>query len=146
MSEPKKVLFLVPYPLKKAPSQRYRVELFLPELNKARIEYTIKPFVGIKTWEVLYSQGSLFLKTWGLLQGFFKRFGIIIFKLHLYDFVFIHREASPLGPPVFEWIIAKLYKKKIIYDFDDAIWIPNITVENKVVSWFKCFWKIKYHL
>jgi glycosyltransferase involved in cell wall biosynthesis len=61
-----------------------------------------------------------------------------------YDYVFIHREASPIGPPVFEWVISKLWKKRIIYDFDDAVWIPNTTTENKIVSWIKAFWKIKY--
>ena len=26
-------------------------------------------------------------------------------------------------PPVFEWLITKVFRKKIIYDFDDAIWV-----------------------
>ena len=61
-----------------------------------------------------------------------------------YRYVFIHREAAPVGPPVFEWIAAKLLGKKIIYDFDDAIWIPNTSKENKIAAWFKAFWKVKY--
>jgi len=43
----------------------------------------------------------------------------------MYDFVFIHRELAPLGPPVFEWVLAKVFQRKIIYDFDDAIWLTD---------------------
>ena len=56
-----------------------------------------------------------------------------------YDFVFIHREATPLGPPIIEWVIAKVFRKKIIYDFDDAIWLPNTSQENKIAA------ALKYH-
>jgi glycosyltransferase involved in cell wall biosynthesis len=59
-----------------------------------------------------------------------------------FEYVFIHREAAPLGPPVFEWIIAKVFRKKIIFDFDDAIWIPNTTAENKAASFLKAPWKV----
>jgi len=27
----------------------------------------------------------------------------------LFDRVFVHREATQIGPPIFEWIISKLY-------------------------------------
>ena len=51
-------------------------------------------------------------KTWGLFKGFAGRWWIIFFKLPFYDFIFIHREAAPIGPPVFEWVIAKLYREE----------------------------------
>jgi glycosyltransferase involved in cell wall biosynthesis len=59
-----------------------------------------------------------------------------------YDFVFIHREAAPIGPPVFEWIIAKILRKKIIYDFDDAIWLPNTSDSNNIVAGLKWHSKV----
>ncbi len=76
-------------------------------------------------------------KLTALFLGFGKRF-IILFKSRMYDFVFIHREVAPLGPPIFEWILAKVLKKKIIYDFDDAIWLtdrPNESLIMKVGKW-----------
>ncbi|HEX5171543.1 MAG TPA: glycosyltransferase family 4 protein [Cyclobacteriaceae bacterium] len=54
------------------------------------------------------------------------------------DFVFIHREALPLGPPLMEWFIAKVLKKKIIYDFDDAIWLTDKMEESfldRTIRW-----------
>lgn len=138
------ILFLVPYPMKHAPSQRFRVELFLPELDKTGVAYKVQSFLDEQTWDVLYKGGGFLSKAWGVIKGFARRWKMILSGLSGYDFVFIHREAAPLGPPVFEWIISKVLRKKIIYDFDDAIWIPNTSKENKLISWVKAFWKIKY--
>lgn len=138
------VLFLVPYPLHKAPSQRFRVELFLPVLTQAKIVYSISPFISTKTWHILYRGGSFFQKAWGIGKGFADRWITVLFKAWKYEYIFIHREAAPIGPPVYEWILCKLLRKKIIYDFDDAIWIPNTSAENSIVSWFKAFWKVHY--
>ena len=63
--------------------------------------------------------------------------------LRKYDYVFVLREASPVGPPFFEWVYARLFKKKIIYDFDDAIWIPQISESNSWARFAKSFWKVK---
>ncbi len=60
------------------------------------------------------------------------------------DYVFIHREAAPLGPPVLEWLLAKVFRKKIIYEYDDAIWIPGGEKMSFIKKWLKATWKIKY--
>ena len=139
-----KIVFLVPYPMRLAPSQRFRVELFLPELEKANIDYQLQSFIDEKTWQHLYNGGGFFQKSWGVVKGFARRWKLVLFDLGKFDFVFIHREAAPVGPPVYEWIISKVFRKKIIYDFDDAIWIPNTSNVNRIASWFKAFWKVKY--
>jgi glycosyltransferase involved in cell wall biosynthesis len=139
-----KVLFLLPYPLHNAPSQRFRVELYFPILTKNNISYDTHCFIDEKTWKVLYKPGNVFTKTSGLLKGVLSRLALTLFSIHKYDYIFIHREASPVGPPVFEFIISKIWRKKIIYDFDDAIWIPDNTGNNKISSWLKAYWKIKF--
>jgi glycosyltransferase involved in cell wall biosynthesis len=45
---------------------------------------------------------------------------------------------------VFEAIISRIWRKRMIYDFDDAIWIPNTSQENGLVNWIKAFWKVRY--
>ena len=139
----KRILFVVPYPLHKAPSQRFRVELYEPVLNEAGVEYHIAPFMDENTWNIIYKKGSLIKKTIGIVISYFKRL-LLLLSVAKYHYIFIHRESMPLGPPIFEWICAKLLRKKIIYDFDDAIWIPNTSAENKLAGWFKAFWKVKY--
>lgn len=66
-----------------------------------------------------------------LLKGFSKRL-LVIPAIIPADYVFIHRETTPIGPPVFEWLIAKVLHKKIIYDFDDAIWLTDKINESKI--------------
>ncbi len=71
--------------------------------------------------------------------------------LSYFDYVFIHREVAPVGPPVFEWLIAKVFRKKIIYDFDDAIWLTDKLKEGfieKIIRWRSkvgttCRWSYK---
>lgn len=124
-----KVLFLIPYPLNSAPSQRFRFEQYIHLLKINNIEPVFQSFIGMHTWKIMYHKGNLYLKISGFLAGFFKRL-IVLFGTSKYQYVFIHREASPIGPPVFEWILAKVLKKKLIYDFDDAIWIAQTGKEN----------------
>ncbi len=96
------------------------------------------------TWNILYKGGSALQKALGITKGYLKRIKTVLFDVPRYDYVFVHREAAPLGPPVFEWVVSKLWGKKMIYDFDDAIWIPNTSSENKIASSLKCNWKVKY--
>jgi len=138
------VLFLVPYPEKHAPSQRFRVELYEPYMPQMHIRYKIASFMDNRTWDILYKKGSSLQKAIGVLKGYLRRLKHVFWDVYQYDYVFVHREAAPLGPPIFEWIVSKLWRKKMIYDFDDAIWIPNTSNENKIVAWFKAFWKVKY--
>lgn len=140
----KDVLFLVPYPLHRAPSQRFRVENLLFILNNKGIQYDIAPFMSEAIWQILYQNGSAFEKIMGICKCFFKRWGLILFTSYRYKTIFIHREAAPLGPPIIEWYLAKILGKKIVYDFDDAIWIPNTSVQNKIAGFVKSFWKVKY--
>lgn len=133
-----KVVFLVPYPEKIAPGQRFRYEQYQDKLYQIGAEYRTHSFLSMNAWKVLHQPGHFPQKAISILLGFWKRF-ILLFSLIQYDYVFIFREASHIGPPVFEWIIAKVLRKKIIYDFDDAIWLPNYSSHNA------SFHKLKYY-
>jgi glycosyltransferase involved in cell wall biosynthesis len=137
-----KILFLVPYPIGEAPSQRFRFEQYFDLLHQNGIAVTVSSFWSLRAWQILYQRGHYLPKIFCLLAGFLKRW-LVISHTSSFDWVFIHRECAPVGPPVFEWVIAKIFRKKIIYDFDDAIWLPNTSKENKVVGWLKFHGKIK---
>lgn len=133
-----KVLFVVPYPVGQAASQRYRVEQWLPLLQEQGINYKVAPFWSQSAWAILYKPNYVGRKIAVMLTGFMKRL-LLLWQLPVYDFVFIHREATPLGPPWFEWMAAKVFRKRIVFDFDDAIWLPIITAENRWAA------KLKWH-
>ncbi|WHZ07180.1 MAG: Glycosyl transferase, group 1 [Cytophagales bacterium] len=138
----KRILILCPYPPGQAPSQRFRFEQYIELLSNHGFEVTVKSFISLNTWHILYSNGNELKKLIGVGMGFVYRF-LLLFRLSRYDFIFIHREVTPVGPPWFEWVAAKLLSKKIIYDFDDAIWLPNTSMENKLAAFFKWHSKVK---
>ena len=138
----KKIYFIVPYPHGEAPSQRFRFEQYLDLLRQKGFEYHISSFLDLEAWDILYKPGHYLSKIVKILSGFGHRFADL-FKMSSYDFIFIHREASPIGPPVFEWIMAKVLRKKIIYDFDDAIWLANTSANNKIAAGIKFHGKVK---
>lgn len=133
----KRILFLVPYPLHESPSQRFRFEEYFALLNTHGYRHTVQSFLNSRNWQVFFKSGKTLTKVLVLVTGFAKRM-IVLFKSPMYDFVFIHREASPVGPPVFEWMLAKIFRRKIVYDFDDAIWLTDRPTESwilKVAKW-----------
>jgi len=137
------ILFLFPYPLGNAPSQRFRFEQYLDTLTKAGYSIETQSFLTIGGWKVLYQRGQVARKAWSLLVGLVRRCGLFIGPIQRADTVFIHREAAPLGPPLFEWVIARLFRKRVVYDFDDSIWLPNTSDENRFVSRLKWHSKVK---
>jgi glycosyltransferase involved in cell wall biosynthesis len=139
----KSVLFLFPYPLQEAPSQRFRFVQYLSYLEQAGIDYSCYSFLSDNAWKQLYQPGNFFSKFLRIADGFRKRF-LLLGKIRKCDFVFIHREAAPMGPPLLEWIIAKVLKKKIIFDFDDAIWLPNSSHSNRAFSFLKGYGNVKF--
>lgn len=75
------------------------------------------------------------------MRSFFRRF-VLLFRIRRYDHIFIHREASMIGPPFFEWFISKVLRRKFIYDFDDAIWLPNYSEANAKFQRLKMYRKV----
>lgn len=138
-----RIFFIAPYPFEEAPSQRFRFEQYFDFLRAEGFEIEEHPFYDEKTWRTLYSDGKTLKKAWGLLKSIARR-KILLFKLHRADHIFIHREVAHIGPPVFEWIIAKILRRRYIYDFDDAIWLPNYSESNARFHRLKAYWKIKY--
>ncbi len=124
-----------------SPGQRFRFEHYLSALKEQRWKFHVDSFYSWSGWKILYAQGRIPAKAWLVIRGFLKRI-ITLFRALPYDYVYLYREAAPIGPPVFEWLLAKLFRKKIIYDFDDAIWIPVASEQNKLALRLRAFWKV----
>lgn len=145
-----RILFLVPYPLREAPSQRFRFEQYFHLLVNRGYTVRTQSFLSSNQWQLFYKNGNQVLKAFALIRGYVKRCYALIMAPS-FDFVFIHREAAPLGPPAFEWILARIIRKRIIYDFDDAIWLTDRVREpalQKILKWRQkvraiCRWSYK---
>lgn len=140
-----KILVIQPYPTGVAPGQRFRYEQYLAILSANNYLITQKSFIELTGWKVYHQSGQLVKKMLTILFGFIKRF-LLMFSIYKYDIVFIFREASPIGPPIFEWLIAKIWRKPIVYDFDDAIWLPNYSEANAKFHRLKAYWKVSKNI
>lgn len=136
-----KVLFIQPYPTEGA-SSRYRVEQYVPYLQKNGIKCVIRPFVSPGFYKILYKKGLYFKKILFFIQSSICRFFDMFLAIKA-DLIFIHLEAFPLGPPFLEYIFVRLLRKKIIYDLDDAIYMGKSSPANKFLKYLKCPSKIE---
>ncbi len=119
----KKILFLSPYPVGKAPSQRLKFEQYYAHFEANGFETETSSFVDENFWRIIYKPGFTLQKIFGTLRGYIRRI-FDLFRLHQYDVIYIHLWTTPLGPPFFEWMICKL-SKKVVYDIDDMIYLNN---------------------
>lgn len=146
----KKILFVVQYPQKISPGQRFRFELYENLLSENNFEVATQSFFDQNAAKIMFKHGHFFKKFLASLKGLLRR-TILIFTIHKYDFILLQREFTPFGPSFFEWYFMKILKKRIIYDFDDAIWIDHISDQNKLAAMVKnvdkvpkiCTWAFK---
>ena len=126
-----KVLFIVPYPTE-GPSNRFRVEQYLMELEKREIRYTVRPFCNSGFYKILFKNKYVLKKIFYLI--FFSLSRIIdIFRSLSYDVVFIHREAFPTKDYLFE-VLFRIFGRKVIYDFDDSIFLKKYKKVRKTIT------------
>lgn len=119
-----RVLILAPYPPRSAPSQRFRYEQYLGPLSEDGFEFEVSNLLDPDEAKLLAAPGNLGGKAGLAARSAAKRLRDVI-RGREHDLVFIHREAFPLGFPVFERSLAAL-GAPYIFDLDDAIYLPPV--------------------
>lgn len=129
------VLFIGMHRFDRSPSQRYRFEQYFEYLEANRVECELSPLISEKDDKVLYSPGNylgkllIFLKSWRIRTRDVKR-------ANAFDYIFIQREAFMTGTTWFEKRLAKS-KAKLIFDFDDSIWLEDKNEANSKLAFLK---------
>jgi glycosyltransferase involved in cell wall biosynthesis len=134
-----RVLALVPYPLDTAPGQRYRIEQWAPYLGEEGVSVSLLPFAGEALSRTLYRRGVYPLKALLMARSLARRVRHA-WDAGGYDVVFLYREASLVGPAWLERL-ARRRNRRLVYDFDDAIWVPYVSPRNRYFSFLKAPWK-----
>ena len=130
-----KILFMVPYPLNFAPSQRLKFEQYYPYFKNVGFSLKHSSFISERMWTIIYKKGNYFKKFVYLICAYLKRFALLI-SVRKYDIVYVHLWCTPFGPPLYEWLLKKV-AKKIVYDIDDLVFLKNISHENKFLAFLK---------
>jgi glycosyltransferase involved in cell wall biosynthesis len=136
-----RLLAIVPYQLETAPSQRFRIEQWAPYLREAGIDITFSPFEDDALRSVLREPGQFTRKAWLLITRSLRRLRDVA-RAKDFDAVFLHREVAMLGPAFFERVM-KMMRVPILYDFDDAIYLPPTTSPNGIFARLKMPGKTK---
>jgi glycosyltransferase involved in cell wall biosynthesis len=129
-----RVLALSPIPIEGA-GCRFRIAQFVPYLREHGYDVTISPFYSREYFDIIYRRGHFVRKAAGAVPLIWRRLRALG-EIANYDVVFLYREAIPAGPPMIERAIAKR-GMPIVYDFDDAIFLPNVSEANQHVSFLK---------
>jgi len=137
----KKIFILSPYPEGIAAGQRLKYEQYFDSWESKGYELEKSSFFSISTWDILWKKGYLLRKIVGTIQGYWRRIKDL-FKLQGCDVVYIFMWATPIGLPFYEWLILKS-GKKIIYDFDDAVF-DSSSYLSLLKGGYKCRFLIKH--
>lgn len=132
-----RVLFVIPHPIE-GPSSRFRVYQYIPYLEANGVECTIRPFVESAQVAEFYRDGNTGRKIALTLGGLARRFGDVALARH-HDVVFILREAFALGPAFVEAALSR-FGGPMVFDFDDAIYIPSLvhtSIVDRLRDWSK---------
>ena len=129
-----KLLALLPSIYDTNPGQRFRIEQWEPLLKARGVDITYSPFETPELRKVIYSPGHTLKKISSVAQGFNRRRQELR-SLQDYDLVYVFREAALLGPAWFERMVAA--RVPMIFDFDDAVFVPYRSPSNGYLSYLK---------
>jgi glycosyltransferase involved in cell wall biosynthesis len=129
-----RVLGLLPYPTRRVPGQRYRIEQWAPLLEREGVALTFSPFLSERGMDVLYRPGNAWTKARETARGYFRRIGEVL-RPGSFDVVYVFREAALLGPAWLEQMVAR--RLPVVFDFDDAIYLPATSPANAWASILK---------
>ena len=127
----RRVLALSPIPEEGA-GCRFRIAQFIPYLESVGYEVTVSPFFTPEFFRLVYHAGHYLKKIAAFLGLSLGRLQSLR-GLSQYDLIFLYREAFPIGPPLIERWLAAPGKPPIVYDFDDAVFLPNVSDANRFI-------------
>lgn len=131
-----RVLFICPDPRISA-STRYRAAQIVDELVKRRWNARLISYESDFGYRLIHSKGRTAAKLFYVLGRTLGYSFQMLKEAMGSDIVVVQRGCMPFGPPVFEWILKRLFHKPLIFDIDDALFVNVVTRENSLFGYFK---------
>ena len=138
--QPLRVIALASYPAEAA-ATRYRILQFIGPLAEQGIAVDFRALLTGRQFHELYQRRRLARTAVTLLASMARRCRDLVVARDA-DVVLVQREAMLFGPPVFEYILAKLLRKPLVLDLDDATYVPYTSpTYGRLARFLKCFRK-----
>jgi glycosyltransferase involved in cell wall biosynthesis len=131
----RRILFVSAHPRGFAPSQRFRFEQYVDYLGDHGFETKFSSIVRPEEYPLLYAPGNVGRKGLIFARGLGVRLAQALRRPDA-DVAIVQREAIQLGTTVYESALARS-ALKLVFDFDDAIWLPDVSPANRRMSWLK---------
>ena len=131
-----KVLVLLPYLPQTAPGQRFRIEQWARGLTQSGVTVRLMSLESKWLNTVRFARGRHAEKACAVLCCMLQQLARIATLRREWDVVFLFRELLPVGPPLLESLLVRK-GMPVIYDFDDAIFLPNVSEANRRLGWMK---------
>ncbi len=130
-----RILFIAAHRPNRSPSQRYRFEQYFSFLRENGFECDLSFILNERDEKLFYGPGNIPEKFFITLKSAKIRLKDVRLA-NSYDIVFVQREAFMTGSSFFEKRFSKS-KAKLVFDFDDSIWLLDTSAANKIWQWMK---------
>ena len=135
-----RVLALASYP-DEAAATRYRITQLIKPLEERDIAIEFRPFLTHSQYATLYLRRGFARTSLGMLVSTARRAALLV-AARSADVILLQREAMLFGPPVCEYILARLFRKPLVLDLDDATYVPYKSPNyGNLTRFLKCFGK-----
>lgn len=132
---PIRVLALSPMPEEGA-GCRFRIAQFIPYLESVGFEVTLRSLFTTEFFRLVYKPGHYLRKAVTFAGLSLKHVGYLR-KASQFDVILLYREMFPIGPAVVERLLASRSRPPIVFDFDDAIFLPSVSDANRLIGALK---------
>jgi glycosyltransferase involved in cell wall biosynthesis len=130
-----RVLALSPIPEEGA-GCRFRIAQFIPYLESVGITVTLDSLFTPEFFRLVYKPGHYAQKAATFIALSLKRLNSLR-RSSQFDLILVYREMFPLGPALIERLLAARQRPPIVFDFDDAIFLPSVSDANRLIGVLK---------
>lgn len=131
----KKILFIASHRPDRSPGQRYRFEQYFNFLRENGYDCELSYFLSEADDAVFYSPRNIIQKFLITIRSARKRMKDVR-RANQFDIIFVQREAFMTGSTYFEKKFSQS-TAKMVFDFDDSVWLLDTSNANKMWQWMK---------
>ena len=132
---PSRMLVLSPIPEEGA-GCRFRIAQYIPYLEANGFEVTLSTLFTTEFFRLVYRPGNYLRKAITFTTLSLQRLDTLRDISH-FDVVFIYREVFPIGPAIVERLLTMPGRPPVVFDFDDAIFLPSVSEANRLIGALK---------
>ena len=133
---PLRVLALASYPVE-SPATHFRLVQHIQPLAVRGVDVRFSPFLDSRLFASLYDPKRMLVRLPLLAIAVMRRFVQALWAARA-DVVFVQREAMFFGPPLVEWMAARLLRRPLVLDLDDATYLRvDSPVYGRLATWLK---------